>query len=112
MEQRRHDRLVKEIKVSYSVLSKVDSTPFEFGEAVTVDIGSGGLSILVDERLGVPSLLQLHLHLPRRPLGMFALGKTVYCNPVEDIGMFRAGIKFVGLLPTDLAKALKEIEEG
>jgi c-di-GMP-binding flagellar brake protein YcgR len=110
VEKRQHERLVKKIKVTYTVLSKVDSTPFEFGEAVTVDISSGGLSLLVQVAVPVPSLVQLHLRMPLRPYGMFVLGKVVYCAPVEEIGMHRVGVKFVGLLPADLESALNEVQ--
>lgn len=111
MEKRRYERFLKKVKVSYTILSKVDSTPFEFGDAVTIDISRGGLALLLDEPVPVPGLLQLHLRVPRAPFGLFVLGKTVHCLPVQDIGMYRVGIKFVGLLPSDLQKALEEMEE-
>jgi len=111
MEKRSYQRFLKQVKVSYTILSRVDSTPFEFGDALTVDISRGGLSLLLDEPVPVPGLLQLHLRVPRCPYGLFVLGKTVHCTPVEDIGMYRVGIKFVGLLPPDLEIALNEIPD-
>jgi len=110
VEKRRHERFLKKVRISYTLLSKVDSTPFEFGDAVTIDISRGGLSLLLKEPVPVPGLLQLHLRVPRALYGLFVLGKTVHCTPVEDIGMYRVGIKFVGLLPDDLEKALTDME--
>jgi c-di-GMP-binding flagellar brake protein YcgR len=108
LELRRYQRFLKEIKVSYTVLSKVDSTPFEFGDAVTVDISCTGVALLMDEPISVPVLLQLQLRIPSRPYGLFVLGKTVYCTAIEEIGMYRVGIKFVGILPPDLENILSE----
>jgi len=112
LEKRRFKRFLRDLKVTYTVLSKVDSTPFEFGNSVTIDISRTGVSLLVDEPLPVPILLQLQLSVPTRPYGLFILGKTVYCSPSEDTGMYRVGIKFVGILPPDLEKILREVEEG
>jgi hypothetical protein len=98
------------LKVTYTVLSKVDSTPFEFGDSMTLDISRTGLALLLDEPIPVPILLQLQLRVPTRPYGLFVLGKSVYCTPVEEIGMYRVGIKFVGILPPDLEQVLEEVQ--
>lgn len=109
MNKRRYDRFLKDLKVSYTVLSKVDSTPFEFGDSVTCDISRTGLALQVDEPIPVPILLQLQICVPSRPYGLFVLGKSVYCSPVEESGRYRVGIKFVGLLPPDLESVLDEV---
>ena len=111
MNNRRYERFLETVKVSYTILSSVDSTPFEFGEAQTLDISRGGLALLLREKVAVPGLLQLQLRFPQRPYGMFVLGKTVYCTPVENVGKFRTGIKFVGLLPEDLEAVLNEAQD-
>ena len=110
MDQRRFKRFLRDLKVTYTVLSKVDSTPFEFGDSVTLDISRTGLALLLDEPIPVPILLQLQLRVPTRPYGLFVLGKSVYCSPVEEIGMYRVGIKFVGILPPDLEQVLDEVQ--
>jgi len=110
VEKRRYQRFVKEVKISYTVLSKVDSTPFEFGDSLTLDISRSGLSLLMDEPIPVPVLLQLQLRIPTRPYGLFVLGKTVYCTSLEEIGMYRVGIKFVGILPPELEVVLEEVQ--
>ncbi len=110
LEKRRYRRFLKELKISYTVLSKVDSTPFEFGNSITVDISRSGLSFLLDEALPVPILLQIQLRMPSRPYGIFVLGKTAHCKALEDIGMYRIGIKFVGILPPELETALNEVQ--
>jgi len=110
VDQRRFKRFLRDLKVTYTVLSKVDSTPFEFGDSVTLDISRTGLALLLDEPIPVPILLQLQLRVPTRPYGLFVLGKSVYCSPVEEIGMYRVGIKFVGILPPDLEQVLDEVQ--
>jgi hypothetical protein len=107
--KRRYERFLRELKVSYTILSKVDSTPFEFGDSITADISRSGLALLMEERIPVPILMQLQLRIPSRPYGLFVLGKSVYCSPVEDVDMYRVGIKFVGILPPDLENALDEV---
>ena len=77
MNKRRYDRFLKDLKVSYTVLSKVDSTPFEFGNSTTCDISRTGLSLQVDEPIPVPILLQLQICVPTRAYGLFVLGKSV-----------------------------------
>ena len=109
MDKRRYQRFLKELKVTYTILSKVDSTPFEFGESVTLDISRAGLALLLSEPIPVPILLQLQLCVPSRPYGLFVLGKSVYCTPLGGIDMYRIGIKFVGILPPDLEQVLDEV---
>lgn len=109
MDKRRYERFLRDLKVSYTVLSKVDSTPFEFGNSVTRDISRTGLALQVDEPIPVPILLQLQICVPSRPYGLFVLGKSVYCSPEEEHGMYRVGIKFVGMLPPDLEHVLEEV---
>jgi len=109
LDKRRYQRFLKELQLSYTILSKVDSTPFEFGDAVTLDISRAGLSLLLSEPIPVPILLQLQLRVPSRPYGLFVLGKSVYCMPAEDSDMYRVGIKFVGILPPDLEQVLNEV---
>ena len=109
MDKRRYERLAKDVKISYTLIAKVDSTPFEFGNSVMTDISKSGLAMLVDMPIPVPMLMQLQLSLPSRPTGMFVLGKSIYCTPVEDIGMYRIGIKFVGILPPDIEDAIQEL---
>jgi len=69
-----------------------------------------GLAMMVDEPVQPHLLLQLQLHIAGRPSSLIVLGKTVYCRPVEELGMYRVGIQFVGIVQPDLTKALDELE--
>ena len=109
MEKRRYQRLPSDIKLSYTIIARVDSTPFEFGNSVTIDIGPTGLAMLVDEPIPIPMLLQLQIRPPGSASSLFLLGKSTYCTPVEDIGMYRVGIKFVGMLPPEMDSLIQEI---
>ncbi|MCX8038223.1 MAG: PilZ domain-containing protein [Candidatus Sumerlaeia bacterium] len=112
IEKRRYERFLKEVHVSYTVLSKVENTPFEFGNSVTLNISRTGLLLLLPEPMPVPVLLQLQLRLPNRPFGLFVLGKTVYCSRMEEINMYRVGIKFVGILPPELESVLEDVKDS
>jgi len=110
VDKRRAQRVVSELKVSYTIIAKVDSTPFEFGNSMMCDISRAGLAMLVDMPVPVPMLLQMQLSIPTRPSGLFVLGKSVYCVPVEELGMYRVGVKFVGILPSDLEEIIREFQ--
>ena len=109
MEKRHSQRLENDIKISYNIIAKVDSTPFEFGNSVMCDVSRTGLSMLVDMPIPVPMLIQMQLNVPHRPTSVFVLGKSIYCVPVEELGMYRVGVKFVGLLPPDLETAFEAL---
>ena len=109
LDKRHHQRLLKDLKISYTIIAKVDSTPFEFGNSLMVDISRMGVAMLVDEPIAVPMLLQLQLRVPSFPSGLLVLGKSLYCLPIEEVGMYRVGIKFVGMLPPGLEDALDEL---
>jgi hypothetical protein len=109
VDKRRYERLPRDLQLSYTIIAKVDSTPFEFGNSVMSDISRSGLAMLVDMPIPVPMLLQLQLRVPNRPTSTFVLGKSIYCVPVEEVGMYRVGIRFVGILPSDMEDILDEL---
>lgn len=106
-DKRACERLRREYKISYATLSRIQIEPMEFGNATTMDISTNGLSLLVDEPVAVPILIQARLFVPGEASEIFVLGKTVYCSPIEGRDIFRVGVKFVGILPGDLGKTLR-----
>lgn len=112
MEKRRYERLIRDLKVSYMIIAEVDKTPFEFGNSQLLDISKTGLAMLVDEPVPTRMLLQLQMHLPEHPAGLIVLGKTVYCKPEEELGLYRVGIRFVGIVQPDLETDLDELQRS
>ena len=86
------------------MLSGVGATPFEYGATETLDISRSGVRLKLSDEIKPPMLVQMHIQIPNRSLGLFLLGKIVYCSKSKDSEYFDAGIKFVGLLPPDLDK--------
>ena len=83
-DRRAFKRFAQTLKVSYTVLSGIGATPFEYGVAETVDISRSGLKIVVEEEIAAPMLVQLNITVPTRAYGLFVLGKAVYCTPREE----------------------------
>ena len=106
--QRAFPRYPLEFKVSYTLLSSMDATPFEYGETITQDISQSGACLLTKEKVQVPILIQLNIQIPSRKYGIIVLGKTVWCSLDEQIKQYRVGVKFVGLLPPDLGLIIKK----
>ena len=107
-EKRQGERVVKDLKISYTLIASVEVTPFEFGDSVMTDISRAGLAMLAESPIPVGMLLQMRLLVPSTNLSLFVLGRTVYCRAMEKIGKYRVGIRFVGLLPQDLEEVLNE----
>ena len=105
--RRKSDRTLQTLKVTYSPLKSLTDTPLETGTGQTFDISRKGLSILLEQELAVPQIVQLKIEVPGH-LPLMVLGKSVYCLTVESISRFRVGIKFVGLLPVDLEAILQQ----
>ena len=102
-------RIAKEINISYTTLARMEVEPYEFGNTITTDISSRGLSLVVDEPVEVPTLIQARIQVDSDPRGLIFLGRTVYCQPVDDTDVHRVGVKFIGILPADLRDLLDEI---
>ena len=109
MDKRQGKRVAKDFKISYTLIASADVTPFEFGDSVMTDISRAGLAMLVKSPIPVGMLVQMQLAVPSTDSSLFVLGKTMYCKALEEIGMYRVGIKFVGIQPPDLSEALEEL---
>ena len=101
-EKRAYPRFLRKLKVSYTLLSSMDATPFEFGETISRDISQSGICLLTNEQVQVPILIQMNVQIPTRKYGIIVLGKTAWCNFDTSCNKYRVGVKFVGLLPPDL----------
>lgn len=112
VERRGFKRFIQQLKVSYTVLSGIGATPFEYGVAETVDISRSGVRLVVDDIIEAPMLVQMHIHVPNRSYGLFVMGKLIFCRGVQNKkANYEVGIKFVGLLPADLEEILREVEK-
>ena len=108
-DMRRHERFPCKLKVTYTIISKSDTTPFEFEVTHTKDLSESGVCIFTERDVRPPVLLQLNISVPARPFHLLILGKAVWCRPSADSpNLHEVGIKFVGILPPNFREMIKE----
>ena len=105
-EKRRHERYSCNLKMTYTILSSNEATPFEYGVAHSRNLSESGVAIFTEHEIQVPILMQLNINLPMRPFHLLILGKALRCIDAKDQpGLYEIGVKFVGILPPEF-KAL------
>jgi len=109
IEKRRHERYACKLKMTYTILSSVDSTPFEYGVAHSKDLSEAGVCIFTEHAIEVPILMQLNISLPMRPFHLLILAKAVRCKQCDDPGLHEVGLKFVGILPPEFKRIVSEL---
>lgn len=103
-DQRRHERYVCHLKMTYTILSTNDSTPYEYGVAHSRNLSESGVSVMTEQRIKVPILMQLNINLPMRPFHLLILAKAVRCDVLPNSNLFEIGLKFVGILPPEFKR--------
>ena len=81
--------------------------PFDDSEgrplaALMRDVSRSGLSMIVRQVLPVPSMLKLIIELPKHRVPLQVLAKSISCTMTQIPGVYRLGVKFIGLLPQEL----------
>ena len=107
-DNRRYDRIDSQLKVTYTILSRTNASPEEFGVTRSKDLSEGGIRLYADRPVQVPVLVQLNLEVPVRPFHLLVLGKAVRCEKKTDPDHYEIGIKFVGILPPNFKQMLNE----
>jgi len=110
--RRRHERYLCNLKMTYTILSSVDSTPFEYGVAHSKDLSESGVCVFTEHKIDVPILMQLNINLPMRPFHLLILAKALRCGTSEDANLYEVGLKFVGILPPEFKRLVSEIGPG
>ncbi len=108
-EHRKHIRHVCDMRMTYTILSSTDSTPFEYGIANAKNLSEAGVCIFTEQEIQAPVLMQLNISLPVRPFHMLILGKALRCEPATDSDLYEIGLKFVGILPPEFRGLISEI---
>jgi c-di-GMP-binding flagellar brake protein YcgR len=106
---RRHERYGCNLKMTYTILSSTDSTPFEYGVAHSRDLSESGVCIFSEHPINVPILMQLNINLPMRPFHLLILAKAQRCRKIEESGLYEVGLKFVGILPPEFKRLVAEL---
>ena len=101
-EERRSDRVELNVSVAYShdVLSPTQQKSPHFRWGTMIDINERGLSLRAPDKFFVQRVIALQLKLSDQSRGIKMLGKVVWAAE-EDDGNMRAGVQFIGTLPSD-----------
>jgi hypothetical protein len=65
--------------------------------------------IFTEQKIRVPILMQLNVSLPIRPFHLLILAKAIRCIPEEGSSLHEVGLKFVGILPPEFKKLVKDL---
>ena len=95
--------------MTYTILSSIDSTPFEYGVAHSKDLSEAGVSIFTEHNIKVPILMQLNINLPMRPFHLLILAKALRSKKMVDSDLHEVGLKFVGILPPEFKRLVSEL---
>jgi len=109
IDRRRHERYNCNLKMTYTILSSVDTTPFEYGVAHSKDLSESGVCIFTEHGIEVPILMQLNINLPMRPFHLLILAKAMRTHLDDDTGLHEVGLKFVGILPPEFKRLVTEL---
>ena len=107
--RRRHERYSCNLRMTYTILSSVDSTPFEYGIAHSKDLSEAGVCIYTEHNIKVPILMQLNVNLPMRPFHLLILAKALRSKKMSDSDLYEVGLKFVGILPPEFKRLVSEL---
>ncbi len=91
-DKRRFPRLKESCSIRFRHVES-DSFPQEGTDALTVNISGGGICFVSAEKLAHDSLLAIELTLPEFDSPVVSLGRTVWCEPLDD-GKFEVGMEF------------------
>jgi CheY-like chemotaxis protein len=85
--------------------------PFDDSEgrpvaALMRDVSRSGLSMILRQVLPVPSMLKLVIELANQHNPLQILSKSISCTLTQIPGVYRLGIKFIGLLPQELEELM------
>lgn len=97
-ERRQHSRFKNDIEVEYNVEKK----PHLKNNGRGVNISSGGMKLMVDEKLAVGTIIDLKINAPDTKKIIKVEGEVVWTKEAEGLDpsgkrFFHSGIKFVGI---------------
>ncbi len=100
--RRRHCRFSFNMETHCSLINPFDDSEGRPVAALMRDVSRSGLSMIVRQLLPVPSMIKLIIELPRQHTPIQILAKSISCTLTQIPGVFRLGVKFIGLLPQEL----------
>ena len=109
-ERRRFVRLDTRLEVTSTVLPATQAR-----QAVTKDIGGGGICFFADRELKPGDRLQVTMKLPGREQPVNFTAEVVWCEPYEVIGKtgrqrsIEVGVRFLEIAPQDQEAVMQHV---
>lgn len=108
IERRKFVRLKDSLKIGYRSIN--DDVVGR--DSFSTDIGGGGISIPVANRVKPGTRLELEISLPKQDKPVVVTGEVVWLNTRDDVDFpFVIGVKFNNIDPFDRGKILKYITQ-
>ena len=109
-ERRKFVRLDTRLDVTYTIVQSGQTK-----QAVTKDIGGGGICLFTEQILPPGTRLQVAMKLPNAEQPVHFIGEIVWSEPYEVIGKavrrraVEAGVRFVEIAPKDQASVMQHV---
>lgn len=102
-DRRKHARITDQRAILYRPLQKVEAADALQREGLDVNISAGGLCLVVAHKITEGAFLELKFDFPPPEQPVYALGKVVRVETVEDKmeTRYELGIKFTNINPKD-----------
>lgn len=111
-ERRDHARYLSSIEATCAVVNPFNNSRSLPIPCMTRDVSRSGLSMLSHRLIPVPTMLKIEIRLPDSPRTLNPLAKSLSCTltPIQDV--YRIGLKFIGLLPSEIETALAGLSKA
>jgi hypothetical protein len=107
-ERRKFIRIIEALKISYKVMVPPDGT----GECLTKNVGEGGISFTVQQKLNPGDVLELEISIPTVTSSVKATGQVVWVKEIKKFNLrYMMGVKFIVISPFERDEVLHYIRE-
>lgn len=102
-DRRKHQRMGDQRPIHYRPLQRVEARDMEPHEGQDMNISAGGLCLMVSHPIAEGAFLELRFDFPPPEVPVYALGKVVRVETVEDKmeTRYAIGIRFTNISPKD-----------
>lgn len=112
IERRAFLRLEDSLPVKYTRAAK-SIKDAELKEITRMNIGGGGIKLILEENLPEGTILAMHISIPDPDEGfipIFATGEVAWSETVKEGKKYGVGIKFINIEEEDRYKIIKYVE--
>lgn len=107
--RREYNRYPFSVDTQCILINPFDDTESRPIAALVRDVSRAGLSIIVRQLFPVPSIIRIVFHLPMQQSPVNMLAKSVSCTLTQISGVYRLGVKFIGLLPENMEDSINHM---